>query len=262
MTLTLTHPCPGSWPTSPFGWRGAVPGVPHSIPLFHDAQDYAAPSGTPLYAAMNGVISENGFQYGGLGNYVKIRRGIYTLTYGHMLNRSPLKVGTTVKANQQIGKVGSTGASTGPHVHFGLAIGSKAVDPVPFINKKRKRTMKKYLTKDKRKRIVLKPGQYTYLNNANVIGGAGDYFIDTGFYCEASPDDIIMIRPQKFRGKDSYYGNQTHHRMGRTGVLKSSVMHLVSAIKGDRVHIKIQASTRNKKPVVITHAFSKAWTIE
>ncbi len=87
----------------------------------HDGIDYAAPAGTPIYAVGDGQVAVSKMQDNrrGYGNYIVIsHNGHYTL-YAHLLARS-VRAGQTVKAGQQIGTVGSTGDSTGPHLHFGV----------------------------------------------------------------------------------------------------------------------------------------------
>ena len=102
--------------TSPFGWR--------THPLlhfkeFHTGVDWGAPMGTPIFAAGNGTIEEIGPK-GGYGKYVRIRHADgYETAYGHMTAFARgLEVGSRVRQGQIIGFVGSTGLSTGSHVHF------------------------------------------------------------------------------------------------------------------------------------------------
>ncbi len=97
----------------------------------HKGVDWAAPVGTPIYAAFNGKIKFVG-DAGSYGNLVKISHGGGKETrYAHM-NRfaSEAKVGRKVKAGDIIGYVGTTGRSTGPHLHFELYRGKRAVDPL------------------------------------------------------------------------------------------------------------------------------------
>lgn len=86
----------------------------------HGAIDFPAPGGTPIYAVADGTVTSSG-PNGGWGNYVRIKHaGGFTTGYAHMIEMPMVSVGDTVKAGQQIGKVGSTGHSTGNHLHFEL----------------------------------------------------------------------------------------------------------------------------------------------
>lgn len=114
--------------TSPFGWR--VHPIAH-IKEFHSGVDWAAPVGTPIFAAGNGIIEEIGPK-GGYGKYVRIRHADgYETAYGHMTAFARgLDVGSHVRQGQVIGFVGSTGLSTGSHVHFEIHINGRFVNPM------------------------------------------------------------------------------------------------------------------------------------
>ncbi|ADR18193.1 peptidoglycan DD-metalloendopeptidase family protein [Calditerrivibrio nitroreducens] len=102
--------------------------------LPHFGVDYAAPTGTPIYATGSGVVMQKGFQ-GGAGNFVKIKHpnNIIT-TYMHMSKFKPgLKVGSRVSQGEVIGYVGATGYATGPHVDYRIQIGPKYVNPLSFV---------------------------------------------------------------------------------------------------------------------------------
>jgi murein DD-endopeptidase MepM/ murein hydrolase activator NlpD len=124
----VRKPVPVGTETSPFGWR--------THPLLHISEmhtgvDWAAPTGTPIFAAGNGTIEEIGPK-GGYGKYVRIRHTDgYETAYGHMTAFARgLEVGTHVRQGQVIGFVGSTGMSTGSHVHFEILVNSHFVDPM------------------------------------------------------------------------------------------------------------------------------------
>jgi murein DD-endopeptidase MepM/ murein hydrolase activator NlpD len=124
-----------SWPvtgtiTSPFGWRSNPFG---GGPEFHQGLDIAAPSGTTVTAAAAGTILMAQW-YGGYGNYILIDHGGgYSTGYGH-LSAMYVSVGQSVQRGQAIGAVGSTGESTGPHLHFEVRIAGKPVDPAPRLH--------------------------------------------------------------------------------------------------------------------------------
>ena len=113
--------------SSPYG-RRRHPILMYEI--FHHGVDLAAPTNTPIMAAADGVITQLG-RKGGYGKYIRIRHtdGFET-AYGHMNGyRQDLKVGSKVKRGEVIGYVGSTGRSTGPHLHFEILKNNKTVNP-------------------------------------------------------------------------------------------------------------------------------------
>jgi murein DD-endopeptidase MepM/ murein hydrolase activator NlpD len=114
--------------TSPFGWR--VHPISH-VKELHSGVDWAAPVGTPIFAAGNGTIEWIGPR-GGYGKYIRIRHPDgYETAYGHMTAFARgLDVGSRVRQGQVIGFVGSTGLSTGAHVHFEILINDRFVDPM------------------------------------------------------------------------------------------------------------------------------------
>jgi murein DD-endopeptidase MepM/ murein hydrolase activator NlpD len=97
----------------------------------HTGVDWAAPFGTPIFAAGNGTIDEIGVK-GGYGKYVRVRHANgYQTAYGHMTAFARgLNVGSRVRQGQIIGFVGSTGLSTGAHVHFEILINDRFVNPM------------------------------------------------------------------------------------------------------------------------------------
>lgn len=98
---------------------------------FHNGVDYAAPKGTAIYASGNGVI-EMAQYVNGYGNYIKIRHnGIYETAYGHMQGYARgIRKGIRVRKGQIIGYVGSTGQSTGPHLHFEILRKGQRINPL------------------------------------------------------------------------------------------------------------------------------------
>jgi murein DD-endopeptidase MepM/ murein hydrolase activator NlpD len=99
----------------------------------HAGIDLSGPTGTPIYATADGKVSEAGWNSGGYGNLVKLDhgRGIET-RYAH-LSAVGVRPGQHVKRGQLIGKMGSTGRSTGSHLHYEVRIDGRAVNPVPFM---------------------------------------------------------------------------------------------------------------------------------
>jgi murein DD-endopeptidase MepM/ murein hydrolase activator NlpD len=118
------------WPadgvfTSGFGWRWG---------RIHQGIDIAAPIGTPILAAASGTIEYSSWNDGGYGNMIDIRHADGTITrYAHM-NDLYVRAGQTVSQGQVIGTMGSTGFSTGPHLHFEIRPGGgSAIDPMTFL---------------------------------------------------------------------------------------------------------------------------------
>ena len=97
----------------------------------HQGVDFAAPTGTPIMAAGTGFIEKIGMN-GGAGNYIKIKHiNGYKTAYGHMSKfASGLKKGSKVTQGQTIGFVGSTGMSTGPHLHYEVIFNNKKINPM------------------------------------------------------------------------------------------------------------------------------------
>ena len=96
----------------------------------HAGVDFAAPSGTPIRAAGDGVIRRAGWN-GGYGRYVRIRHNsIYQTAYAHMRRIAKgIKAGVRVQQGQIIGYVGSSGRSTGPHLHYEILKQGRQVNP-------------------------------------------------------------------------------------------------------------------------------------
>ena len=100
----------------------------------HLGIDYAAPVGRKIFAAANGKIIFKG-RKGGYGNTIMIRhKGGYKSLYAHMSRFGKVRVGQWVKQGRHIGYVGSTGRSTGPHLHFGLYKNGRAVNPARVLS--------------------------------------------------------------------------------------------------------------------------------
>lgn len=99
---------------------------------FHAGLDFSAPQGTPIYATADGRVTTAGNLGNGYGNHVIINHGYgYETLYGHMV-RIKVRNGTTVKRGEVIGWVGSTGKSTGPHLHYEVHKNGRPLDPIYF----------------------------------------------------------------------------------------------------------------------------------
>ncbi len=99
---------------------------------FHAGLDFRGPVGAPIYAAAAGTVSFVGVKHG-YGNCVEVSHGNGLMTrYAHM-SRTGARVGEKVDSGAEIGKIGSTGRSTGPHLHFEVRINDRPVNPRPFL---------------------------------------------------------------------------------------------------------------------------------
>jgi murein DD-endopeptidase MepM/ murein hydrolase activator NlpD len=131
------------------GWRFPIRG-PHTYgdhvgaprgDHTHQGQDIAAACGTKLVAARGGRVQYRGYQAGGAGNYIVIDgyKTSYDFVYMHLKNPALFGKGQTVATGQMIGKVGTTGSSTGCHLHFemwsapGWYEGGHFIDPYPYL---------------------------------------------------------------------------------------------------------------------------------
>ena len=159
----MKTPINGARLSSPFGMRK------HPIDGFnkmHRGTDFAAPMGTQIMASGSGVIKKAGWCGGG-GNCVVIRHNsTYTTIYAHMSKFAPgIKKGVRVKQSQTIGFVGSTGKSTGPHLHYEVIINGKKVN-----SQKLKLPSGKILKGDERKIFETKKIKLDVLKSEKIIG--------------------------------------------------------------------------------------------
>lgn len=128
--ITWYTPTKNYWVSSYFGWRkdpftGKGDG--------HNGIDLAAPKNTPIYATRAGMVTTASYQKGGAGNYVWINHGDgFSTIYMHM-EKYIVSVGQHVEAGEVIGYVGTTGRSTGYHLHFGVRYNREYVDPLDYI---------------------------------------------------------------------------------------------------------------------------------
>jgi murein DD-endopeptidase MepM/ murein hydrolase activator NlpD len=124
----LRTPVDGARISSPFGMR-MHPILGYS--LMHRGVDFAAPTGTPIYAAGDGRIVEEG-RKGGYGNYIRIRHnGEYSTAYAHMSRFAKgMSPGRRVHQGDVIGYIGTTGRSTGPHLHYEVLRNDAQINPM------------------------------------------------------------------------------------------------------------------------------------
>lgn len=127
--LPLANPAPGRSVTSPFGVR--------TDPLLgtaalHSGMDFRAPTGMPAKVTAPGVVVKAGWN-GGYGRMVEVDHGNgFATRYGH-LSKISVTVGERLNAGDVIGKTGSSGRSTGPHLHYEIRHNGEAIDPLRFL---------------------------------------------------------------------------------------------------------------------------------
>ena len=100
---------------------------------FHSGIDLSAKAGTPIYAMLPGEVAHVGYDSRS-GNYIKLRHGSFTVSYCHLIRKPNIPVGSKVLPGQPVAHVGSTGRSTGPHLHITLKYNGKFMDPSMIIN--------------------------------------------------------------------------------------------------------------------------------
>jgi len=159
----MKTPINGAKLSSPFGMRK------HPIDGYnkmHRGTDFAAPTGTPIMASGDGVVKKAGWCGGG-GNCVKIKHNsTYQTIYAHMSKFARgIKVGVRVKQGQTIGYVGSTGKSTGPHLHYEVIVNGKKVN-----SQKLKLPSGKILKGNERKLFETKKIKLDILKSEKIIG--------------------------------------------------------------------------------------------
>lgn len=106
----------------------------------HHGVDYAAPTGTPVYAIGSGKVIAKGYQAKGGGNYLKVKHNsVYTTVYMHLSRFAKgIKVGSAVKQKEVIGYVGATGLATGPHLDFRVFENGKPINPLTIKSQPKK----------------------------------------------------------------------------------------------------------------------------
>lgn len=131
-------PSDATWVTPVSGWKLTSPFGMRTHPILktqrmHNGIDMACAQRTPIYATRAGKVTQASYQAGGAGNYVSINHlDGFSSIYMHMTHYV-VSVGQTVSAGQLIGYVGSTGLSTGPHLHFGISYAGTYVNPLAYI---------------------------------------------------------------------------------------------------------------------------------
>lgn len=130
--IAFVKPVKGYAINSPFGTRKLSA---ETRARAHKGVDVAAPRGTSVFATAEGRVARTGYDAGGYGNFIEVLHpnGMTSL-YGH-LSRIDVARGAEVVADQRIGLVGSTGYSTGPHLHFEIRRGGVQVNPTKVVGR-------------------------------------------------------------------------------------------------------------------------------
>lgn len=99
----------------------------------HNGLDLSAKAGTPIYAMLPGEIAHIGYDPRS-GNYIKLHHGNFTVSYCHLIRKPNIPVGSKVFPGQPVAHVGSTGRSTGPHLHITLKRNGRVIDPAILLS--------------------------------------------------------------------------------------------------------------------------------
>lgn len=104
----------------------------YNVPKMHSGLDFTAPTGSKIYATGDGIIETMEYSTGGYGNHIVINHGFgYKSHYAH-LSKFETKLNRKVKRGELIGRVGSTGKSTAPHLHYEVIKNGNKIDPINF----------------------------------------------------------------------------------------------------------------------------------
>ncbi|WP_270971077.1 M23 family metallopeptidase [Campylobacter upsaliensis] len=149
----ILNQIPNGWPitnkgvTGKFGWRE------HPIlkrKEFHPGIDLAASIGTPIYAPASGVVEFSGYSNNGYGyNVILLHNFGFKSVFAHMMRKDVVKAGDFVNKGDLIGYTGNTGLSTGPHLHYEVHFINKTLEPLYFLNLKRK-NMNEFFNQERR----------------------------------------------------------------------------------------------------------------
>lgn len=150
---SILNQIPNGWPitnkgvTGKFGWRE------HPIlkrKEFHPGIDLAASIGTPIYAPASGVVEFSGYSNNGYGyNVILLHNFGFKSVFAHMTRKDVVKAGDFVNKGDLIGYTGNTGLSTGPHLHYEVRFINKTLEPLYFLNLKRK-NMNEFFNQERR----------------------------------------------------------------------------------------------------------------
>lgn len=129
--IAFNSPIPGFDINSTYGYR-KLPGEPKA--RLHAGVDIAAPTGVPIHASAPGVVVDAGLS-STYGNFVEVDHGEGVTTFYAHMSRKAVREGEAVEGGETLGYVGSTGRSTGPHLHFEVRKDEKKYDPMKVLNR-------------------------------------------------------------------------------------------------------------------------------
>ena len=127
--------CSSSQKDLSFQWPSDIHSISRSLTPSHDGIDIPAPSGSKVYASHKGTVVGSRYS-SSYGKFIIIENGLWATLYAH-LSRSLVKRKDKVHQGQLIGYSGSSGAGTGPHLHFELLKNKKPINPLPYLQKKK-----------------------------------------------------------------------------------------------------------------------------
>lgn len=117
--------------TSPFGRRSNPFNKANTE--FHSGLDISAASGTPVFAMLEGIVEKVGYDKRS-GNYIRLRHGNFTICYCHLVCKPHFANGSHIQPGDIVAHVGSTGRSTGPHLHISIRHNGTLIDPLPVLS--------------------------------------------------------------------------------------------------------------------------------
>lgn len=267
--------------TNSFGPRPSfqLPDGRWTLP-YHYGSDFSAPGGTPIYAVLPGTVIHSGWDYSGYGGgwQVAVKYGDYTVFYLHMQKQSHLRKGNNVKRGQLIGYVGTTGASTGNHLHLEVHYKGTPVNPAPLMSSKKPSPSKPatgkgtkvkhhYRRRDKtangKNKRTMKPGTGLYLNQVNarvsnatnIVGGIGYYSITAHVYVTGTPGDTVDLVLVWQDTKKNPRKNSRHFvetiEIGADGTAKRNVEFKRHVSRGFAVYARLETPKNNKGSVQV-----------
>lgn len=286
--MKLYYPLKGNYRiTDSFGPRRSfqLPDGRWTLP-FHYGVDFSAPQGTPVYASHSGTVTFAGWDssgYGG-GYQVQVTDGKWSTWYLHMVEQPLVRVGQRVSSETVLGRVGSTGASTGPHLHLELHENGVPVDPANYLTtevynptpslQKGKRLyisgwrsasragQNKNLTFTKWGKTVQKltSGKRNFLwvntkKHVSVVG-AGNYQVTASVWMRGTPGDTFTLGAvrgtwnSKDGWKQSAFLESVQGVIGKNGVAKMQITIANTVPKNQRLRFYIHPA-KSAKPITV-----------
>jgi murein DD-endopeptidase MepM/ murein hydrolase activator NlpD len=143
----------------------------------HGGIDIAGAVGTPIITPMTGVVEASGWNDGGYGNWVIVKSGSTEMIFGHMYQTPPVRAGQQIQAGTVVGGIGSTGRSTGPHLHWTITVDGKKVDPALWTQSNKPQTSTAGARPNNRPPLDLESEGGINSNKKIMVGEAGTEFV-------------------------------------------------------------------------------------